>query len=55
MEVMTVFVLSPAEYEAIVGELEAKDRVRRVPAGNDYFLEPSTAASCDMESGTCSL
>ncbi|MHB9150927.1 MAG: DsbA family oxidoreductase [Thermoleophilia bacterium] len=55
VEVTTVFDLSPGEYEGIVGDLEAEDRVRRVPAGNGYFLEPSAGASCDVESGTCRL
>jgi hypothetical protein len=55
VEVTTVFDLSPREYEAIVGDLEAEDRVRRVPAGNGYFLEPVGGASCDMGSGTCRL
>ncbi len=55
VEVTTVFDLSPQEYEAIVDDLEAENRVRRVPAGNGYFLEPVAGASCDIESGTCRL
>jgi putative protein-disulfide isomerase len=55
VEVTTVFDLSPQEYEAVVGELEAQKRVRRVPAGNGYFLEPMAGASCDTETGTCAL
>ena len=55
VEVTTVFDLSPQEYEAVVGDLEAQKRVRRVPAGNGYFLEPMAGASCDMESGTCAF
>ena len=55
VEVATVFDLSPKECEAILEGLEAENRVRRVPAGNGYFLEPIAGASCDTESGTCAL
>lgn len=43
-----VFDLSPGEYEALVGGLETENRIRRVPAGNGYFLEPvAPGAACD--------
>jgi putative protein-disulfide isomerase len=55
VEVTTVFDLSPREYEAIVDGLEDENLVRRVSAGNGYFLEPAAGASCDVERGTCAL
>jgi putative protein-disulfide isomerase len=55
VEVVTVFDLSSQEYDQMVDGLEAENRVRRVPAGNGYFLEPATGASCDAGTGLCTL
>ncbi len=55
VEVTTVFDISSEEYEALVDGLEAEHRLRRVPAGNGYFLEPAAGAACDTESGACAL
>lgn len=55
VEATTIFDLSPGAYEALAGRLEAEHRMRRVPAGNGYFLELAAGAVCDMESGTCAM
>jgi len=54
VEVTTVFELTPKEMEETVALLLEKGRIRRVVAGNGYFLEPVAVGQvCDVKTGMC--
>lgn len=54
VEIDTVFDLGAAERENIVDALLGAGRLKRVPAGNGYFLESlPSGMSCDAETGVC--
>ncbi len=56
VEVTTVFDLTPKEMEEAVASLLEKGQIRRVVAGNGYFLEPVAAGQgCDVKTGMCSF
>ncbi len=54
VELTTVFDLTSKELEKILTSLLEERRIRRVAAGNGYFLEQATVGPvCDGETGVC--
>jgi putative protein-disulfide isomerase len=54
VEVTTVFDLTLKEMEETVALLLEKGRIRRIVAGNGYFLEPAAVGQvCDGKTGLC--
>ena len=54
VEVATVFNLTPNEMDEILAPLIENGRIRRVVAGNGYFLEPAAVGQvCDVKTGIC--
>jgi len=50
------FEYSPKELENVIEILKGKNLIKTIPAGNGYFVIPSTnPLSCDSVTGMCNI